>query len=93
MGAQTSKPEVTSDKELLQRLGELQVRNDDKHHDSGNEKRGLMIRREAEGLPVQVLQSWQSSFLKDPKNRHAADIPHPNHQTLTSTSTGLPSQP
>ncbi|KAH7358210.1 peptidase C1-like family protein [Plectosphaerella cucumerina] len=71
MGAQTSKPEVTSDKELLQRLGELQVRNDDKRHDSANEKRGLMIRREAEGLPVQVLQSWQSSFLKDPKNRLA----------------------
>lgn len=90
MGAQPSKPEAASDKELLQRLGELQVRNEDEHHDSGSEKRGIIVHREPEGLPVQVLQSWQSSFLKDPKNRYVTNVPPLKDQTLTVTSTDSP---
>lgn len=76
MGGQPSKPVEPSahEKVVIQRLRDLQVHDD---HVPGYveveyaaEKDAALKRyREAEGLPVKVLESWQTDILKNPKNK------------------------
>lgn len=80
MGGQQSTPTIPSahEKAVIERLKTLRV--EDREHDdfveiSGfNEKtaRGFdKALRQPEGLPVSVLEKWQSAALEDPKNRWA----------------------
>ncbi|KAG7128250.1 Cysteine proteinase 1 like [Verticillium longisporum] len=78
MGAQLSTHDA-ADKALVDRLEGLQVRstsNDFIHvskDGSQSEKQALsrLIHREPEGISVKLVEDWQSTFLKDPKNRLA----------------------
>ncbi|KAI5464559.1 peptidase C1B, bleomycin hydrolase [Mariannaea sp. PMI_226] len=75
MGGQQSKPnEITlNEKAVLGRLRDLQVQDDEYIEvvsDAEKPHLGPLI-RDAEGLPVPVLQSWQADILKDPKNKLA----------------------
>ena len=84
MGAQQSKsvpitPEAgMHEKAVLERLRSLRVDADDDADDYvhvGDEKNAAatiydaVSDREPEGLAVEVLESWQSKLLRDPKNR------------------------
>ncbi|KAK7420640.1 bleomycin hydrolase [Neonectria punicea] len=74
MGAQASKSAEPTlhEKAVLERLRSLQLQ-DDYVEVSGDAEKGSVgpLLRKAEGLPVHVLESWQSAFLKDPKNKLA----------------------
>ncbi|EEY15695.1 cysteine proteinase [Verticillium alfalfae VaMs.102] len=78
MGAHLSTHD-TADKALVDRLEGLQVRstsNDFVHvskDGSQSEKQALsrLVHREPEGISVKLVEDWQSTFLKDPKNRLA----------------------
>lgn len=72
MGAEQSKqtPTTMHEKAVLERLRTLQVHDDDYVEITSDKKAALgPLVREAEGLPVPVLQLWQTDVLKDPKNR------------------------
>ncbi|KAH7175525.1 peptidase C1B, bleomycin hydrolase [Dactylonectria macrodidyma] len=73
MGGQPSKPvEPTShEKAVVERLRSLQMQ--DGHEVNGDAEKASFgpLVREAKGLPINVLQSWQADFLKDPKNKLA----------------------
>jgi bleomycin hydrolase len=80
MGGQPSKPlaSTSSEKAIAQRLRTLQVEDDlDSSYvevgSAGNAEKQLSQRlhREAEGLPVDVLESWKANILKNPKNKLA----------------------
>ncbi|KAF7559353.1 hypothetical protein G7046_g4796 [Stylonectria norvegica] len=97
MGGQPSKPaDITvHEKAVLERLRSLQVEDDYVEIESGAEKLSLEpFVREAGGLPVHVLQAWQDSVLKDPKNKLAlAALSSANpRQVLTSSSTEITDQ-
>lgn len=72
MGGNPSRPAEAAahDRAVLERLRNLQVEDDYVEVDGHGEKApfGTLL-REAQGLPVHVLESWQSSILKDPKNK------------------------
>jgi bleomycin hydrolase len=71
MGAQPSKPTL-HEKAVIERLRSLQLQEDDEYVEiSSDAEKGAIgpLTREAEGLPVHVLESWQSAILKDPKNK------------------------
>lgn len=71
MGAQSSKPTL-NEKAVLDRLHSLQLQDDDEYVEisSDSEKAPLgPLVRDAQGLSVHVLESWQASILKDPKNK------------------------
>lgn len=73
MGIELSKPAAPTmhEKAVFERLRDLQLEEGYVQVDSDNEKGAVgLLAREAEGLPVQVLESWQASILKDPKNRY-----------------------
>ncbi|OLN85764.1 Bleomycin hydrolase [Colletotrichum chlorophyti] len=100
MGSQPSKTaiEASNEKALLERLRRFQVADDDLVNvgrsslsSSEDEKRGVKLLREPEGLPVHQTQSWQSRFLADPKNKLAltALSTADPRQVLTSTPTKL----
>lgn len=75
MGSQPSKTtavDPSSEKELLDRLRRFQVTENELanvENGGGDEKNGMKLLREPEGLPVHLTQSWQSRFLSDPKNK------------------------
>ena len=72
MGAQPSKPAEATihEKAVIERLRSLQVEDDYVEVNSDAEKAVLgPLMREAEGLPVHVLEAWQDTILKDPKNK------------------------
>ncbi|KAL0937807.1 peptidase C1-like family protein [Colletotrichum truncatum] len=96
MGAQTSRTaaDISSEKELLERLRRFQVTDEEFVNVGGSgedEKSGLKLLREPEGLPVHQTQSWQSRFLSDPKNKLAltALSTADPRAVLTSTSAKL----
>lgn len=73
MGAQQSKAEPTlHEKAVIERLQDLQVQDQDDYVEvTGDAEKapiGPLI-RDAEGLPVHVLESWQAAIIKDPKNK------------------------
>jgi bleomycin hydrolase len=73
MGAQQSKTEPTlHEKAVLERLQNLQVQDQDDYveviSDAEKSSIGPLI-RDAEGLPLHVLESWQAAIIKDPKNK------------------------
>lgn len=75
MGNSVSKSTV-SEKVIHKPDLKRQVMEDD-YVDLGNEgekayRNGRLV-REPEGLPFQLTQSWQSSFLGNPKNRYYYD--------------------
>lgn len=57
------------EKAVIERLRSLQVQDDFVEVTSDSEKSLGPLVREAQGLPVHVLESWQADFLKDPKNK------------------------
>jgi bleomycin hydrolase len=72
MGADQSKlvEPTMHEKAVLERLRTLQIQDDYVQVTSDSEKTPLgPLVRDAEGLPVPVLQSWQTDVLKDPKNK------------------------
>ncbi|KAH7019182.1 peptidase C1B, bleomycin hydrolase [Ilyonectria destructans] len=73
MGGQPSKPvePTMHEKAVIERLRSLQVQDDFVEVASDSEKSLGPLVREAQGLPVHVLESWQADFLKDPKNKLA----------------------
>ncbi|KAH6894158.1 peptidase C1B, bleomycin hydrolase [Thelonectria olida] len=74
MGADQSKlvEPTMHEKAVLERLRTLQMEDDYVEVTSDSEKATVgSLMREAEGLPVPVLQSWQTDILKDPKNKLA----------------------
>uniref|UniRef100_L2G3T5 Cysteine proteinase 1, mitochondrial n=1 Tax=Colletotrichum fructicola (strain Nara gc5) TaxID=1213859 RepID=L2G3T5_COLFN len=97
MGSQPSKTaavDPSSEKELLERLRRFQVTENELvnvENGGGDEKNGMKLLREPEGLPVHLTQSWQSRFLSDPKNKLAltALSTADPRTVLTSTSTKL----
>ncbi|KAI8154228.1 Bleomycin hydrolase [Colletotrichum sp. SAR 10_70] len=97
MGSQPSKTaavDSSSEKELLERLRRFQVTENELvnvENGGGDEKNGMKLLREPEGLPVHLTQSWQSRFLSDPKNKLAltALSTADPRTVLTSTSTKL----
>lgn len=71
MGAQPSKPTLY-EKAVLERLHSLQIQDDEEYVEvSNNDEKSTLgpLVRDAQGLPVHLLESWQSSILKDPKNK------------------------
>jgi bleomycin hydrolase len=71
MGAQPSKPTL-HEKAVLERLHSLQIQEDEEYIEisSDAEKTPLgPLVRDAQGLSLHVLESWQASILKDPKNK------------------------
>lgn len=98
MGAQQSKTEPTlHEKAVLERLQNLQVQDQDDYVEvtSGAEKASLgPLIRDAEGLPLHVLESWQAAIIKDPKNKlalTALSSANPR-QVLTSLPTEIADQ-
>ncbi|KAF0330474.1 peptidase C1-like family protein [Colletotrichum asianum] len=97
MGSQPSKTaavDPSSEKELLERLRRFQVNENELanvENGGGDEKNGMKLLREPEGLPVHLTQSWQSCFLSDPKNKLAltALSTADPRTVLTSTMTKL----
>ncbi|KFA73782.1 hypothetical protein S40288_03171 [Stachybotrys chartarum IBT 40288] len=91
MGNQASKTAeaVVLEKAVLDRLRTLQVEDDlvEVNRDACSDKQDAWrLYRQPEGLPVQVLKSWQSTVLNDPKNRlalTALSAANPRH-VLTS---------
>ncbi|KAF7537724.1 hypothetical protein G7Z17_g12791 [Cylindrodendrum hubeiense] len=74
MGGQPSKPIESNmhEKAVIERLRSLQVQDDCVEATGNNEKASFgPLVREAQGLPIHVLESWQADFLKDPKNKLA----------------------
>lgn len=71
MGGQASKPSGMSlhEKAVVDRLRDVQLEDDYVEVDASAEKGGARIHREAEGLPLTLVESWQKSILNDPKNR------------------------
>lgn len=77
MGSQQSTPAVRSahEKAVIERLKNLRVEERDEFVEiTGDQEKTAMgfdkTLRLAEGLPVSVLEAWQSAALKDPKNRY-----------------------
>jgi bleomycin hydrolase len=71
MGAQPSKPTL-HEKAVFERLHSLQMQDDEEFVEisSNAEKAPLEpLIRDAQGLSIDVLESWQASILKDPKNK------------------------
>jgi bleomycin hydrolase len=71
MGAQPSKPTL-HEKAVMERLRSLQLQEDDEYVEiTGDAEKRVVgpLTREAQGLSVHVLESWQSAILKDPKNK------------------------
>lgn len=73
MGGQQSKSEPTArEKAVIQRLRSLQVE-DEEYLEVTNEKLPhVPLGWQAEDLPIEVLESWKSNILKDPKNRQVS---------------------
>lgn len=71
MGGQASKPGETTihEKAVLERLQNLQVEDDYVQVSGDAEKTIGPLIREAQGLPLHVLEAWQERILKDPKNK------------------------
>ena len=73
MGGQPSKTELTAahEKAVLDRLRDVSIEDDEVESSCASEKTmpGQLF-REAEGLPIHVLESWQSVVLSDPKNKY-----------------------
>ncbi|KAJ3467276.1 hypothetical protein MRS44_004840 [Fusarium solani] len=98
MGAQQSKTEPTlHEKAVLERLQNLQVQDQDDYveviSDAEKSSIGPLI-RDAEGLPLHVLESWQAAIIKDPKNKlalTALSSANPR-QVLTSLPTEIADQ-
>ncbi|KAG8671616.1 bleomycin hydrolase [Fusarium poae] len=96
MGAQSSKPTL-HEKAVLDRLLSLQIQDDEEFVEiSSDPEKALMgsLVRDAQGLSVHVLQSWQASILKDPKNKLALialSSTNPR-QVLTSLATEIADQ-
>lgn len=71
MGAQPSKPTL-HEKAVLEILQNLRVQDDDEYveisTDAEKAPLGPLI-RDAQGLSVHELESWQAAVLKDPKNK------------------------
>lgn len=69
MGGQPSKssPPIIHEKAVLEHLRSLSV--DDFVEVSSDAEKSSPSTREAEGLPLHVLESWQAAILKDPKNK------------------------
>ncbi|CAI6080441.1 unnamed protein product [Clonostachys chloroleuca] len=73
MGSQQSTPSSPHEKAVLEHLGNMQIEDRDNGpagHDAEKAAFSQLSRR-AEGLSIEVLQSWQNKALKDPKNRLA----------------------
>ena len=71
MGAQPSKPTL-HEKAVFECLHNLQMQDDEEFIEISNnaEKPPLEpLIRDAQGLSIDVLESWQASVLKDPKNK------------------------
>ncbi|CAM1502240.1 Fc.00g042240.m01.CDS01 [Cosmosporella sp. VM-42] len=97
MGGQPSKPAEATihEKAVIERLRSLQVEDDYVEVSSDVEKTALgPLMREAEGLPIYVLQAWQDTILKDPKNKLALAAMSGNNprQVLTSSPTKIADQ-
>ncbi|KAF4993842.1 hypothetical protein FDECE_13295 [Fusarium decemcellulare] len=98
MGAQGSKPTEPTphEKAVLERIRSLQVHDEDYVQVSSDTEKsspGPLI-REAEGLPIHTLESWQAAILKDPKNKLALTAlgsANPR-QVLTSLPTEITDQ-
>lgn len=74
MGGQPSKTELTAahEKAVLNRLRDMRMEDDEVDTGYADEKSNAgQLFREAQGLPVHVLESWQSVILSDPKNKLA----------------------
>lgn len=72
MGGQPSKTGETTihEKAVIERLRTLHMDEDYVEVSSGAEKSSIgPLIRDAEGLPVHVLESWQQAILSDPKNK------------------------
>ncbi|KAF4124715.1 hypothetical protein GMORB2_5381 [Geosmithia morbida] len=71
-GQQQSKPIVASEHEKA-RMRAMRAQEDEYEYiEVGDEKDGrLVTERQAQGLPVSVLETWKTNVLKDPKNRLA----------------------
>ncbi|KAM0356102.1 hypothetical protein ACHAPU_000496 [Fusarium lateritium] len=96
MGAQPSKPTL-HEKAVLEILQNLQVQDDEEYVEisSSAEKTSLgPLVRDAQGLSVHVLESWQAAVLKDPKNKLAltALSSADPRQVLTSLPTKVADQ-
>lgn len=84
MGSTQSKPTpelVLHEKAVLERLQSMEedfsevIEGDEEFvHIGHGIKGGVRLRREAEVLPVELLGSWQSKVLHDPKNRSVYSI-------------------
>ena len=90
MGNQASKTAeaVVLEKAVLDRLRTLQVEDDlvEVNRDACSDKQDAWrLYRQPEGLPVQVLKSWQSTVLNDPKNRSVDSIPQYLAYTTSTT--------
>lgn len=86
MGSQASKPGETTihEKAVLERLQSLQVEDDYVQVSGDAEKTIGPLIREAQGLPLHVLEAWQERILKDPKNKSVnRPTSHPTHNTKT----------
>lgn len=77
MGGQQSTPagRAAHEKAVIKRLEQLRVEEQDDYVEitGAQEKQACgfdKALRKPEGLPVSVLESWQSAVLKDPKNRY-----------------------
>ncbi|KAM5346554.1 hypothetical protein ACJ41O_009559 [Fusarium nematophilum] len=94
MGAQPSKPTL-HEKAVLERIHSLQIQDDYVEVSTDAEKASIgPLIRDAEGLPLHVLESWQSAILKDPKNKlalTALSSANPK-QVLTSLPTEIQDQ-
>ena len=76
MGSQQSTPanRAAHERAVVERLKQLRIEEQDDYVEitSAQEKQACgfdKTLRQPEGLPVSVLESWQSAVLKDPKNR------------------------
>ncbi|KAK0390830.1 hypothetical protein NLU13_0333 [Sarocladium strictum] len=96
MGGQPSKPSAMSlhEKAVVDRLREVQLDDDFVEVEASNEKGSVRLHRQAEGLPLAVVESWQRTILNDPKNRlalTALSSANPR-QVLTSIPTEIADQ-
>lgn len=57
------------EKAVVDRLREVQLDDDFVEVETSNEKGSVRLHRQAEGLPLAVVESWQRTILNDPKNR------------------------
>ena len=57
------------EKAVVQRLREVQLEDDYVEVEASAEKGPARLHRQPEGLPLSLVESWQTTILKDPKNR------------------------